>query len=318
MPLDEATSAFLDRSRNGGGPAPGEMPLDEFRAAVEPFRALGFEREDVAAVHDLRIPAGNGPDVHARLYLPHSDEPPPVLVWAHGGSWVRVTVDLLDGHFRVLANRSGCAVLAVDYRLAPEAKFPAPVDDVLAALDWIHRTGGDARVDSSRIAVGGESSGANIAAGAALRDAGGTSPRRLRHQILVVPLLDATFSSPSWEELGRDYLLTREQLNWALGQYAPDTDPKDPLLSPLHADSLAGLPPTVLIGGEYDPLRDDARGYAERLRSAGVPVEHIEQPGLIHHALLAPGLLPTGRECVERAAAAVGNALHGRDRNVHP
>jgi len=304
MSLDEQTQAFLEQSRGRPGPPPGEMPLDQFRAAVEPFRGLGFEREEVAALHELVIPPG----VPVRLYVPASEEPPPVVVWAHGGSWVRVTVDLMDHHFRVYANRSRCAIAAVEYHLSPEARFPSAIEEVLATARWLCEHGGEHGVDAARIGVAGESSGGNIAAAAALldRDRGDVG---FAHQALLVPVLDARFASRSWDELGADYLLTRAQLEWAVEQYAPGVDRDDPLISPVRAPDLAGLPPTLVVTGEYDPLRDEGERYAERLTAAGVAAKHLRYPGLIHHAVMVPKLIGVGRRMLEESATAIGQAL---------
>lgn len=308
MPLDEETKAFLEKSRGKGGPAPGEMPLEDFRAAVEPFRELGFEREEVARVDDVRAPREGGEEVAIRLYRPSGDRPLPVLVWAHGGSWVRVTVDLLDNHFRVMANRSGCAIAAVDYRLSPESRFPTAIEEVYAAARWLRQEAKVLGLDPARIGIGGESSGGNLAAAAALVD----RDRRLvgfAFQALIVPVLDAKFDSPSWDELGSDYLLTRGQLEWALEQYAPGVARDDRLLSPSRAGTLAGLPPTLVVTGEYDPLKDEGAAYARALADAGVAVEHIEVPGMIHHAVMAPKALPAGREMLVDTALRIGEAL---------
>lgn len=313
MALDQETKAFLEKSRAKGGPAPGEMPLEEFRAAVEPFRQLGFEREEVERVDDLRAPRAGGEEVPLRLYRPAGERPLPVLVWAHGGSWVRVTMDLLDNHYRTIANRSGCAIAAVDYRLSPESRFPQAIEEVYDAARWIRQEAKVLGLDASRIGIGGESSGGNLAAAAALVD----RDRRLvgfAFQALLIPVLDARFGSRSWEELGSDYLLTKAQLEWALEQYAPGVDRNDPLLSPLRAGSLAGLPPTLVVTGELDPLKDEGAAYARALADAGVAVEHLEVAGMIHHAVMAPKLLPVGRQMVLDSADRVGAALHADGR----
>jgi acetyl esterase/lipase len=310
MPLDEQTRAFIEKSSAKPAPPPGSMPLEDFRAAVEAFRPLGFEREDVASVHELAIPGEHGADIAVRLYVPDTGEPPPVVVWAHGGSWVRVTVDLLDGHFRVYANRSGCAIAAVDYRLSPEARFPTALEEVYGAARWIRRNAAELGCDPERIGIAGESSGGNLAAAATLLDQihGHVG---FAHQALLVPVLDTRFASPSWEELGRDYLLTKAQLEWALTQYAPGVQRTEPLLSPLCATNLEGLPPTLIVTGELDPLHDDGERYAAALREAGVSVEHVDHPGLIHHAIMVPGLIDLGRRVVEETATAIGRSLSG-------
>jgi acetyl esterase len=311
MALDQETREFLEKSRAKTGPAPGEMSLEDFRAAVEPFRDLGFGREEVSSVSDLTVPRVGGKEVALRLYRPDAAGPLPVMVWAHGGSWVRVTVDLLDNHFRVMANRSGCAIAAVDYTLSPESQFPEAIEEVYDTACWIKQTAIALGLDRDRIGVGGESSGGNIAAAAALLD----RRRRLvgfAFQALIAPVLDARFASESWKELGADYLLTEAQLRWALTQYAPDVDPDDPLLSPVRAGSLEGLPPTLIVTGEFDPLKDEGAVYAEALRDAGVAVEHTEVEGLIHHAVMAPKLMPRGRQMVVDSAEAMGAGLRNR------
>jgi acetyl esterase len=312
MALDEQTQSFLDGARAKPAPAPGEISLEEFRAAVEPFRKLGFEREEVDRVDDLSIPRAGGEDVAVRLYRPEARAPLPVMVWAHGGSWVRVTVDLLDNHYRAMANRSGCAVAAVDYRLSPESRFPRAIEETYAAACWLKQHSRSLGLAERRIGVGGESSGGNIAAAAALID----RERRLAgfvFQALIVPVLDVSFETDSWEQLGRDYLLTAGQLEWALEQYAPGVDPDEPLLSPLAAESLQGLPPTLVMTGEYDPLKDEGAAYAKRLRTAGVSVDLVEVPGLIHHAIMAPGAIDLGADLVNEAAVKAGAALRRPD-----
>jgi acetyl esterase/lipase len=310
MALDAQTQSFLDNARSKPATPPGEIPLEEFRAAVEPFRRLGLEREEVASVDELAIPRAGGEDVAVRLYRPEAARPLPVMVWAHGGSWVRVTVDLLDNHYRAMANRSGCAVAAVDYRLSPESRFPAAIEETYAAAQWLKQHATSLGLSERRVAIGGESSGGNIAAAVALTD----RERRLvgfAFQALIVPVLDVRFETESWRRLGSDYLLTPGQLEWALEQYAPGVDPAEPLLSPLAAESLAGLPPALIMTGEYDPLKDEGAAYAGRLREAGVEVELVEVEGLIHHAIMAPAAIDKGRELVDDTAAKVGAALRG-------
>jgi acetyl esterase len=308
MPIDDETRSFLEASRAKPAPPPGAMPLEEFRNAVEAFRVLGFEREDLAAVDDVEIPVGGHDAVKARVYIPEGADVLPVVVWAHGGSWVRVTVDLLDGHFRVWANRSRCAIVAVDYGLAPESRFPSAVEEVLAAGRWAREQASACGWDADRIGIGGESSGANIAAAVTLLDRD-RQEAVFAHQTLVVPVLDARFSSRSWDELGTDYLLTRAQLEWAVEQYAPGVDRDDPLLSPASAEDLKGLPPALIVTGEYDPLRDEGETYARRLDEAGVAVRHVRYAGLIHHAIMVPKLIGLGARIVQETATTMGEAL---------
>jgi acetyl esterase len=308
--IDEQTAAFLDASNSKSSAPPGELPLLEFRAAVEGFRAVGFDRESVTDVRDVLIEDSDAETkpTCARLFLPAGGAQRPLVIWAHGGSWVRVSVDLMDSYFRVIANRSQCAVLAVDYRLSPESRFPEAIGELYRAARWAQENAALLGIDPRRIGIGGESSGGNLAAATAVlaRD---RKEFQFAHQTLVVPLLDARFSSPSWEALGQDYLLTKPQLEWALTQYAPGVPRTNPLLSPLLAVSHSGLPPALIISGEYDPLRDDAKRFASALVGAGVPVDMRECPGLIHHAVMVPKIIPLGAQMIQDMARAMGDAL---------
>jgi acetyl esterase/lipase len=311
MSLDQETRAFIEKASSSPGPAPGEMPLRDFRAAVEPFRELSFEREEVGRVDDLTVPLEGGGGVPVRLYRPDVSRPMPALVWVHGGSWVRVTVDLMDNHLRAVANRSGCAVAAVDYGLSPESRFPRAIEEVYGAALWLKREALPLGLDPERIGIAGESSGGNIAAAAVLLD----RRRRLAgfaFQALIIPVLDVHFDTDSWRELGSDYLLTKSQLEWAVEQYAPGVDRDVPLLSPLRADAeeLAGQPPTRIVTAEYDPLKDEGAAYAERLRAAGVETELV----VIHHSMMAPKLLKKGRGLIVDTAEAIGAALRDDGR----
>jgi acetyl esterase/lipase len=306
--LDAQTRAFLDAANARPVPPPGEVPLADFRAAIEAFRSLGFPREEVASVEEVIIPVPGGGTVAARVYVPESDGPLPVIVWAHGGSWVRIDVDLLDHHFRVYANRSRCAVVAVDYTLAPEGRFPTPLKEVHAAGVWARTHAAQRGWDADRIAVAGESSGGNIAAAVALLDRE-QAKVRFALQALLIPVLDTRFQSASWRSHGEGYLLTPAQLEWAVEQYAPGVSRTDPLLSPALAEDLSGLPRTIIVTGGQDPLCDEGRRYADALRGAGVAVEHLHYDGLIHHAVMVPARIDLGARVVEDVAAAIGRAL---------
>ena len=311
MTVDEQTRAFLARMRESATQAPKDPPLEDFRAAVDSLKALGFDPEDVAEVRDVVIPNA-GRDTPARLFRPEGGMPP-LVIWAHGGSWVRVTVDLQDPLYRLLANHSGCAILAVDYELSPESQFPQAIEEVYSVAVWAAEHAGELDCDPGRLAIGGESSGGNLAAAVAAvaRDRQGVA---FEHQFLLQPVLDAHFESDSWQELGQDYALTPAQLEWAIEKYAPGVDRADPLLSPLRALDHAGLPPTTVVVGEYDPLRDEGIAYAEQLRRAGVPADVLDIPGLIHHALMVPKAIELGQQAATDIAAALGRALHAEPR----
>jgi acetyl esterase len=279
MPLDPAARAFLDAAKDL--PQPYEMTIEEFRAAAD--RLLGtMELEEVASVTDHEIQGGDGQPLTVRVYQPHTEGTRPIVVWVHGGSFTRVRLDHADPMRRTFANLADMVVVAVDQRLSPETRFPGPLQDAYAALRWAMQNPAEISGDAALLGVGGESSGANLAAALPLfaRIHGGPP---IRFQILVEPLLDATLSCPSARELGDGYILTREQLSWAYEQYAPGIDRHDPLLSPLRAPDLAGLPPAVVVTAEYDPVRDEGEAYAARLAESGVAVKTHRLQGMLHH-----------------------------------
>jgi acetyl esterase len=288
MALHPDAQAFLARMKDV--PQPQDIPLEEFREAARALIPTGPALE-IGAVRNLEIAGGEGNPLKIRVYVPEGTGPFPVAVWAHGGSFVRGTLDLFDAGRRAFTKASQCIVVAVDQRLSPEAQFPAPLDDVYAAFRWTALHAREWSGDPALVGVAGESSGGNLAAALALlaRDRGGP---RIAFQLLMEPILDAGCQSPSMRELGEGYILTRQQLVWAYQQYAPGVPRDEPLLSPLLAKNLSGLPPTVVITIEYDPARDEGEQYAVRLADAGVRVLKACIPGMLHH-FTGPDLIPT-------------------------
>ncbi|MFR9774150.1 alpha/beta hydrolase [Nocardia sp. SC052] len=313
MPLDVETRAFLERANARSGNIHDSFSVEEFRAAGEALRALSFDAEELAEIRDISIPVAGGRDISVRLYRPDVEGSPPLIVGVHGGSWVRMSVSLQDEYYRALANRSGCVVAAVEYRLAPESRFPTAIEEVHAAASWLQQHATALSCDANRFAILGESSGGNLAAAATLmaRERGDVSYSR---QFLLVPLLDLRLESPSWEEFGTGYLLGKPQLRWALEQYAPGVEVSHPLLSPLCADSHIGLPAALIFTGEYDPLRDDGARYAVALQQAGVRVRYWEVPGLVHPAVLVPKAIPSAALFFEKFGAMVGAELASIER----
>jgi acetyl esterase len=220
----------------------------------------------------------------ARLYRPiESADELPLVLFFHGGGWVLGDLDSHDNLCRRIAAESGAQVLAVDYRLAPEHAYPAAVDDAETALRWVLKNAELIRADLSRIAVAGDSSGGNIAAALALRvrEIGLTT---LRAQVLIYPALDATkLTRSSMEMFGTGYFLTRARMQWFIERYLPDPAQRNhPQASPLTAPDLSGLPPTLILTAQFDPLRDEGEEYAARLRAAEVITEEMRIPGVIH------------------------------------
>jgi acetyl esterase len=279
MALSPSARAFLDAA--SGAPQPPQASVAEFREQLARLLPPS-EPEPVARVFDTTIPGGDGQPLGLRVYAPAADRPLPAAVWMHGGSFVRGTLDAFDAARRAFANAADFVVVAVDQRLSPEARFRAPLEDAYAALRWTVEHAGELGADAARVGVAGESSGANLAAATALLAASGDGPAPA-FQILVVPILDATCTMPSVSELADGYLLTRDQLLWLYEQYAPGVPRREPLLSPLHAPSLRGLAPAVIVTVEYDPVRDEGEAYAARLAAAGVPVLRSRIEGMVHH-----------------------------------
>jgi len=310
MPLDDATRAFLENGNRNPPPPPGSLELSVFRSALDGFRDISWDREELAEVRDVEVPVPGQDAVTVRLYRPEADGPLPLVINIHGGSWVRLSVGQQDLYYRALANRSRCLIAAVEYTLAPESQLPGAIEETIAVGHWAREHAAEIGADPARIGLMGESSGGNVAAAAThiARDRG---DQPWTHQILFIPCLDVRFDSDSWKEFGEGYLLRPDHLRWALEQYAPGVPATDPRLSPLLAEDLSNLPPALVISAEYDPLRDDGRRYAARLEEAGVPTRYVEVEGLIHHAVAVPKAIPSAVPALERIAGEIAGAMAG-------
>ncbi len=237
--------------------------------------------EPVAGVTDYVIDGPEG-DLSVRVYTPDRDGPLPVLVFAHGGGWMLGDLESHDLECRMLANAADCLVISVEYRLSPEHPFPAPVREVHAAVQWAHECAGVIGGDPERIAVGGDSSGGNIAAAVALADRD-LGDGVLEHQLLVYPATNHSFDTDSYRENGDGYFLTRADMEFFWSHYLPnEMAGEHPYASPLRARDLSGLPSATVLTAEFDPLRDDGIAYADRLETDGVPVDHLAYDGVIH------------------------------------
>jgi acetyl esterase len=264
-----------------GGPPLERMPIDEARKASRHMNELGGVVEPIAQVDDLLFPGPVYP-VPVRIYRPTLAEKLPALVFFHGGGFVLCDLESHDRQCRSLANASGCMVIAVDYRLAPEHPFPAAAEDAYAATCHVAEHAGELGVDPARIAVGGDSAGANLATVVSLmaRDRSGPS---IRFQMLVYPVTDWNDASPSMREYEQNHFLSRDVMDWFKEQYLPDkTQRTNPYASPMYARDLRGLPPAMLATAECDPLRDQGEAYGRRLQSAGVSVLMRRYEGMIH------------------------------------
>jgi acetyl esterase len=278
------------------------MSLAEARAAdLASIRASGGDPEPVHEVANATIP-GPGGELPLRLYRPAGVRPLPVLLYFFGGGWVLGTIDTADGVSRSLANSSGALVAVVGYRLAPEHPFPAAIDDCYAAVRWAAGHAAEIGADPARIAVGGDSAGGNLAAAVALR-AHADGPA-LTGQILVYPNTDQLADDESMRAADDPFLFNRHSVAWYRRHYLADpANAADPLASPLRAQSLAGLPPALVITAEYDPLRDQGEAYARRLADAGVPVELSRYPGMAHGFFTMAGTVDASRAAIGQAAS---------------
>ena len=262
--------------------------------------------EAVGSVTARAIPGPGGP-LAVRIYRPR-DALRAALVYFHGGGWVVGSLDSADGSCRALTNRSRCVVISIGYRLAPETKFPGPVEDAYAATRWVADNAADLRIDPTRIAVGGASAGGNLAAAVALvaRERGGP---KIAFQLLTVPVTELSSKAGSHREFAEGYGLSAADMEWFGRHYvrtAADAD--DPHASVLRAD-LKGMPPAFVITAECDPLRDDGEAYADRLRTLGIAARYKRYPGMFHGFMGFPSVLPEAAQAFEDAGAALREAL---------
>ena len=304
--LDPEVGILLEAIEAQGAPPLESLPPEEARkAAIEGLQELAGEPEQVARVEDLQIP-GPGGAIPLRVYTPEGEGPRPSLVYFHGGGWVVCDLDTHDVVCRAIARRSGGVVVAVDYRLAPEHKFPAAVEDCYAATLWVAANAGRLGIDVRRMAVGGDSAGGNLAAVVSLkcRDEGGPL---LALQVLVYPVTNlASFDTASYRDFAEGYYLSRAEMEWFRAHYLTRLeDGAHPHASPLLAPDLRGLPPALVITAECDLLRDEGEAYAKRLEAAGVPVTCTRYPGMIHAFFSMPGALSEGRKAIMQVATAV-------------
>jgi acetyl esterase len=302
VPLDPQLQAMRDQRERDNVPPLYTMSLAEARAEdLASIRASGGEPEPVHEVTNLTI-TGPGGDLALRLYRPGGEGPLPALLYFFGGGWVLGTIDTADGVSRSLANASGALVVVAGYRLAPEHPFPAAVDDCYAAVRWVAGHAAEIGADPARLAVGGDSAGGNLAAVVALRArAGGPA---LAGQLLVYPNTDQLADDQSMRDSGDPFLFNRHSVAWYRRHYlANPGDAASPLASPLRAESLAGLPPALVITAEYDPLRDQGEAYARRLADEGVQVELSRYPGMAHGFFTMAGTVDASGAAIAQAAS---------------
>jgi acetyl esterase len=264
----------------------------------------------VDVVEDRHLPGPAG-DIPVRVYDPVPGETSPVVTYFHGGGFVFMNIDTHDRVCRRLANEANAVVVSVDYRLAPEHRFPAALDDCMAVTHWLTHNAAELGGDPALIAVAGDSAGGNLAAATALAARNGGPG--LAGQALVYPVTDAACTTKSFDENAEGYLLAAPTMRWFWDEYlGPDGDPRDPYASVLHTEELHDAPPALVITAEYDVLRDEGEAYAQRLRDAGVEVSSIRYPGMIHGFLTMDALTPASDEAMREIAAFLTRAFDAR------
>lgn len=300
-----------------GAPRFHDLSVDQARRSFQKLHfAFRGEAPAVASTMEVPVPRPDGTTLFARLYRPlqsHAGELLPALIWFHGGGWCVGDVVSHDVLCRELCNQSGCAVLSVEYRLAPEHPFPAASDDARLAFDWTHAHAHLLGVDPARLALGGDSAGGNLSlvTALALRDDGAHQARFL---LLIYPSTEIVSARPSRSRYAEGYFLDRGTLEWFFRHYLPRGNTEDWRASPMRAASLCGLPPMLLMSAEFDPLVDDCAAFAERVRAEGGEVEYEEVAGVIHGYFSLGKCFPEARSSVARAARALGERLKG----AHP
>jgi len=310
MSLDANVKAMLDQMKAMALPKMWELGPQAARAAMR-MRFPGFSETPTGPIANHTIPGPAHP-IAVRVYTPLSATSSvlPGLVFFHGGGFVLGDLDTHDDLCRCLANEGGVRVVSVDYRLAPEHPFPAAVDDCFAATRYVAAHAAEFGIDATRLAVGGDSAGGNLAAVVAqLAKANGP---KIAYQLLIYPVtqLGAPVDTPSMRENGKGYFLEKEGMDWFTRCYAPDpTHRSDPRLSPLLCKDLAGQPPAYVITAGFDPLRDEGKDYADALDRAGVSVTYVNYPGMVHGFFSMRALIPKAREAVAAAAAALREGL---------
>jgi acetyl esterase len=302
MPLHPKSKEFLEQLAAAGMPPLGSLPVAQTREAFAGVAAFGGPPQPLARVEERAVPGPAG-QIPVRIYTPEARGTLSVLVYFHGGGWVIGTFETHDGVCRHLAKQAQAVVVSVDYRLAPEHKFPAAAEDCYAATCWVAEHAAALGADAKRLCVGGDSAGGNLAAVVSLmaRDRG---KPKIAFQMLIYPVTNHAYDTASYRDNAEGYLLTKDAMVWFWNHYLKaENDGANPYASPLRAARFAGLPPAMVVTAEFDPLRDEGEAYAEKLRQAGVPVKLKRYDGLIHGFFSMIGFFDQAKQAVADAAA---------------
>jgi acetyl esterase len=309
MPLDRNVKRFLDLLGTGNPPDASSVSVEERRKGLAALMQLGGPEVAMGRIEDRMLP-GPGGALPVRIYSPpKAQATSAALIYFHGGGFVAGSVATHDAIARALANSGAVRVISVGYRLAPEHQFPAALQDALAAVEYVSTRPAEFGVDASRLGLCGDSAGGTLVAATCQALAQSAGPR-LALQLLICPILDYSRATPSKRALGRGYLVDQATLDHDLLHYLPEgTDPGDPLISPLLADELTGLPRTIIHTAEFDPLCDEGRYYFERLQRAHIEVSYTCHPGMIHLFYGLGAVIPYARKAFEQIGSEIRAAL---------
>jgi acetyl esterase len=310
MPLDPQVKRFLKLLHASAGPGMEDMTVAERREGLVALMRLAGPPVQVARVEERTVPGAESP-LPVRIYTPTGTTDPllPGLVYFHGGGFVAGTLDTHDGTARALAEASGCRLVSVDYRLAPEHRFPAALEDAVATVTYIGANLQDFGIDPKRFGISGDSAGGNLAAAACQALARAQGPP-IALQVLLCPILDYSPATDSRRELASGYLTDEATFDHDLRYYLPaGVDVADPRLSPLRTEDLSGLPRAVIHTAEFDPLRDEGRLYFERMTRAGVQVSYTCHGGMIHLFYALGGAIPYARTAITQIGAEIRAAM---------
>ncbi|MGA9910656.1 MAG: alpha/beta hydrolase [Nitrososphaeraceae archaeon] len=315
--VERNTQSFLKSLQQNPGPPIYTLLPDQARAVLSGLQASGTVQKLPAEIENRTIPGGpNAKEISITIVRPqsNSNETLPVVMYFHGGGWVLGGFDTHERLVRELANKANVVVIFVNYTPSPEAKYPVALEEAYAATKWIAQNGKTVNVNASRLAVAGDSVGGNMAAAVALLAKERDGPP-IRFQLLFYPVTDANFETSSYMKYQEGYWLSREAMKWFWDNYVSNqTNIKEPTVSPLRAsiDRLRGLPPTLIINGEFDVLRDEGEAYAHKLMGAGVQVTAVRYHGTIHDFVMLNALsdTPAARGAIDQASNSLRVNMH--------
>ncbi|CAB1064865.1 hypothetical protein D1BOALGB6SA_9662 [Olavius sp. associated proteobacterium Delta 1] len=308
MPLDPQVVKIIKDAESLGLPAYQDLSPTEARKQMLDQAPPVQPELSVKKVIDRGIPGPDG-EIPIRLYYPEGDAPFPVLVYFHGGGWVIGDLDTHHSFCHALAKKSGCLVVSVDYRLAPEHRYPAAVDDAYAATKWVAENPEEIQADPDRFAIGGDSAGGHLAAVVSLMARDRNGPR-IDLQVLIYPITDCSFDTHSYKDNKEGYLLSRDLMKWFWNHFINDeSEADDPYASPLRAKNFRDLPRALILTAGYDPLRDEGEAYGQKLQEAGVNVTCTRYPGMIHAFIRMTAQLDKANEALDEVSGTLREVL---------